>query len=68
MRPVVGYTIGVLDGAVALELEGACSAEQLAALEGETTQFILSPRAAIEIGKALMERGELALRPDEPGN
>lgn len=60
MRPVVGYTVGVLDGAVALELEGATTAEQLSALEGEATQYVLTPKAAIDLGRALMERGELA--------
>lgn len=62
LRPVVQFSAGIIDEAVALELVAAETVEQLLLQEGVTKRFVLTPDAAIEIGRALIERGELALR------
>lgn len=62
LRPVVQFSAGVMDEAVALELVAAETVEQLLLLEGRTSRFVFTPDAAIEIGQALIERGELAKR------
>ncbi|KAK0341713.1 hypothetical protein LTR94_025273, partial [Friedmanniomyces endolithicus] len=62
LRPVVQFSAGVMDEAVALELVAAETVEQLLLLEGRTSRFVFTPDAAIEISQALIERGELAKR------
>lgn len=62
LRPVVQFSAGIIDEAVMLELVAAETVEQLVLLEGVTERFVLTPEAAIEIGRALIERGELAAR------
>lgn len=62
LRPVVQFSAGVIDEGVALELVAAETVEQLVMMEGVTERFVLTPEAAIEIGQALIERGELARR------
>lgn len=62
LRPVVRFSAGLVEAAVALELVGAETVEQLLLLEGVTHRFVLTPDSAIEIGRALIERGTLAQR------
>lgn len=61
LYPLLGFTAGVVAGAVALRLDFATCKEDYASGEGESQQFVMTPEAAIEIGKALQERGALAL-------
>lgn len=61
LRPVAQFSAGVIDEGVALELVAAETVEQLVMMEGVTERFVLTPEA-IEIGQALIERGELARR------
>jgi len=63
LYPLIGFTAGIVDGAVALELEVATDREDYEKREGSVVATVMTPAAAIEIGKALVERGELALRP-----
>ncbi|WP_292035678.1 MULTISPECIES: hypothetical protein [unclassified Brevundimonas] len=62
LRPVVQFSAGIVDGAIALELVSAETVEQLLLMEGSASRYVLTPDAAIEIGRALIERGELARR------
>ncbi len=62
LRPVVQFSAGIVDQAIALELVAAETVEQLLMMEGVTERFVLTPEAAIEIGQALVERGEMARR------
>lgn len=62
LRPVVQFSAGLIDEAVALELVAAETVEQLLLGEAQAERFVLTPEGAIEIGKALIERGQLALR------
>lgn len=62
LRPVVQFSAGIIDEAVMLELVAAETVEQLVLLEGVSERFVLTPEAAVEIGRALIERGELAGR------
>ncbi|CAM2917512.1 hypothetical protein [Brevundimonas diminuta] len=62
LRPVVQFSAGIVDQAIALELVAAETVEQLLLMEGVTERFVLTPEAAIEIGQALIERGEMARR------
>ncbi len=62
LRPVVQFSAGIVDEAVAPELVAAETVEQLLMQEGVKERFVLTPDAAIEIGRALIERGELARR------
>lgn len=61
LYPLLGFTAGVVEGAVALRLDFATCKEDYASGEGESQHFVMTPEAAIEIGKALQERGTLAL-------
>lgn len=58
--PLLGFTAGVVGGAVALRLEFGTCRETYTAGTGETQQYVMTPEAAIEIGQALIERGALA--------
>jgi len=60
---LLGFTCGVVETAVALQIEGATRVEELRANEGRVTAYALTPQAAIDLGRALIERGELLLRP-----
>ena len=60
LYPLIGYTAGIIEGAVALQLEFATCREDYASGEGESQQFVMTPEAAIELGKVLTERGQLA--------
>jgi len=57
--PVLGFTAAVIDGAVLLKIEYATNREGYRAGLGETQQFVMMPEAAVSIGAALLERGEL---------
>ena len=59
MLPVLGFTAAVIDGAVLLKIEYAATREEYRAGLGETQQFVMMPDAAIAIGAALLERGEM---------
>jgi hypothetical protein len=59
--PLIGFATAVVDGAVALRLDFATTREEYASTDGEMQQFVMTPEAAVEIGKALQERGALAL-------
>lgn len=61
LYPLLGFTAGVLGGAVALRFDFATCRADYATGDGESQQFVMTPEAAIEIGKALQERGSLAL-------
>ncbi len=50
LRPVVQFSAGIIDEAVALELVAAETVEQLILREGATHRFVLTADAAIEIG------------------
>lgn len=58
--PLIGFTAGVIDGAVALRLEFATSRDQYSTGDGETQTFVMSRAAAIEISEALEECGAVA--------
>ncbi|MGV9005880.1 MAG: hypothetical protein ACOH1H_03985 [Brevundimonas sp.] len=58
--PLLGFSAGILDGAVALRLDFATTREGYAAHQSHSRQFVMTPEAAMEVGRALMERGELA--------
>jgi hypothetical protein len=60
LYPVIGFTIGVIDGVVAFRIEYAGTKAQYEAQAGEAQQFVMAPGAAVELGQALLERGELA--------
>ena len=60
LYPLIGYTAGIVEGAVAVRFEFATCRRDYASGEGESQQFVMTPEAAIELGKALMERGEMA--------
>lgn len=62
LRPVVGFGAAIVDEAVTLELVAAETVEQLLLEEGRIERFVLTPEGAIEVGRALIERGERALR------
>lgn len=59
--PLLGFTAGLVQGAVAVRIEFATSREDYASGGSERQQFVMTPEAAIRIGKALQERGALAL-------
>lgn len=61
LYPLLGFTAGIVEGAVALRFDFATSRADYATGEGESQQFVMTPQAAIEIGKALQERGALAM-------
>lgn len=61
--PVIGYTLAVVDGAVVIRVEYATTRAEYECREGETQQYVMTPDNAVEIGRALMETGELAQRP-----
>jgi len=59
MLPVLGFTASVIDGAVLLKIEYATTRQDYRAGLGETQQFVMMPEAAVSIGAALLERGEM---------
>lgn len=61
LYPLLGFTAGIVEGAIALRFDFATCKADYATGEGESQQFVMTPEAAIEIGKALQERGSLAL-------
>lgn len=61
LYPLLGFTAGVVGGAVALKFDFATCRDDYATGQGESQQFVMTPEAAIEIGKALQERGAMAL-------
>lgn len=61
--PVIGYTLAVVDGAVVVRIEYATTREEYASRKGETQQYVMTPENAVEIGRALVETGELTQRP-----
>ena len=46
---------------MAVRFEYAATREQYASREGETQHYVMTPENAVEIGRALMEAGGLAL-------
>lgn len=58
LYPLLGYAAGVIDGAVVLRLDFATSRAGYAAGSSENQQYVLTADAAIDIGRALIERGE----------
>lgn len=62
LKPVVAFSTGVLGDGVALQLDAASTKGQLIAGEGDNYGFALTAAGAIELGQALIERGELAQR------
>ena len=60
LYPVIGFTIGVINGVIALRLEYASTKAQYEYQEGDAQQFVMAPDAAAALGQALMEQGELA--------
>lgn len=63
LYPLMSFTAGIIDGAVALELEVATDREDYEKREGSVIATVMTAANAIEVGKALIERGEMALRP-----
>lgn len=63
LYPLIGFTLAMVDGAVALELEIATDREGYEKREGSVIGTVMTPENAVEIGKALMETGQLSLRP-----
>lgn len=63
LYPLLGYTVGVIDGAVAVRLEFATTREQYASRYGEMQQYVMPPEHALDLAKALTETGQMALRP-----
>lgn len=61
--PVLGYTVGVIDGAIAVRLDYATTADQYEGRSGERQHYVLSAEHALDLAKALAETGTLALRP-----
>lgn len=59
LYPLIGFTLAIVDGAVALRVEYAATREQYESREGETQQYVMTPENAVEIGRALVETGEL---------
>jgi hypothetical protein len=55
--PVLGYTL-----AVVVRFEYATTRAEYSSREGETEQYVMTPANAAEIGRALVETGELAQR------
>lgn len=62
LKPVVSFATGVIGESVALQLDAASTTAQLALAEGDADGFALTADGAIELGQALIERGELAKR------
>lgn len=60
LYPLLGFTAAVVEGAVAIRLKFATTPRQYSTHLGEAQQFVMSPDTAIKIGRALIERGELA--------
>lgn len=60
LYPLIGYTAGIIDGAIAVRLEYATTRAEYAAQAGQSIQFVMSPAAALELAEALRERGALA--------
>jgi hypothetical protein len=59
MLPVLGFTAAVIDGAVSLKIKYATTRDGYRSGRGETQQFVMTPEAAVSIGAALIERGEM---------
>lgn len=66
--PVLGFTLAVIDGAVALRIEYAATREQYEARDGEVQQYVMTPANAVEIGRAMVETGELVRGLNLPHN
>jgi hypothetical protein len=60
LYPLIDYTAGIVEGAIALRFEFATCRQDYASGEGEHQQFVMSPEAAIEIGSALIEQARVA--------
>ncbi|RZJ02093.1 MAG: hypothetical protein EON90_00405 [Brevundimonas sp.] len=54
--PLLGFSAGVMEGAVARRLDFATCKEGYASGDSVIHQFVMTPDAAIEIGRALLER------------
>jgi hypothetical protein len=63
--PLIGYTAGIIDGAIAVRLEYATTRAEYAGRSGPSIQFVMSPAAALELAAALQERGQLAMPADK---
>jgi hypothetical protein len=60
LYPLIGYTAGVVDGMIGLELEMATCREEYDKRSGSVLGVVMTPENAIEIGRELIRRGELA--------
>ncbi|RZI98470.1 MAG: hypothetical protein EON90_13260 [Brevundimonas sp.] len=60
--PLISFTTGIIDGQIGLELEFATDREDYENRSGSLIATVMTPENAIEIGKALIERGQLARR------
>lgn len=58
LYPLLGYAAGVIDSAVALRLDFATTRAGYAAGCSESQQYVMTADAAIDIGRALIQRGE----------
>lgn len=66
LYPLIGFTIGLVDGAVAVRFEYASSRAEWQSRAGESQQYVMTPENAVEIGRALVQTGELAQMPPGP--
>lgn len=63
LYPLMGFSAGIVDGAIAIRLEYATTRAEYAASAGQSMQFVMTPAAALDLAEALRERGALALPP-----
>lgn len=61
LYPLIAFTLAVVEGAVVARFEFATTREEYASREGETQQYVMTPENAVEIGRALMETGQLVM-------
>jgi hypothetical protein len=63
LYPLLSYTVGVIDGAIAIRLEYATTRDQYESREGASEHYVMSPEHALDLARALTETGSPALRP-----
>ncbi|MFC7377738.1 hypothetical protein [Brevundimonas sp. GCM10030266] len=60
LHPLIAFGTGIIDDLVTLDLEWATSRAQYDAGQGQTVDTVMTAAQAIMLGRALIERGELA--------
>lgn len=60
LYPLIGFNVGAVGDAITLRLEYATDRAEYEAQDGLEQQFVMSPAAAVEIGRALLRLGEEA--------